>query len=299
MRAIAVHRHLLTIVLLLGAAGASAEISKCRDANGQIVYTQNACPPGTEPLELPVGVPREAGNSFPGADEPPERRMSLKAQALKQKYDACIVPSSAECQEFAQLAHFCEGRANWGLPECEGMNEYKAVFASRRGRRYGDSLSWEREKCRETGDPRACERVKCPTGMMLEGTDAEVRACSRFRSLPNTDTWAQISHGSTYRNGKAKWEGEFLCLEESTSKSWNGETSSMRAVIKVQDVSKAPTEAPAFRIIGKPEIDRYFQTREAAVEAACKASADWWKKAPELPKPKDEPPKDTAGSAKT
>jgi hypothetical protein len=63
----------------------------------------------------------------------------------------------------------------------------------------------------------------------------------------------------------------------------------MRVVIKVADVRKAPTEAPAFRIVGKPEIDRYFQTREAAVDAACKASADWWKKTPELPTPKAAP----------
>ena len=269
-------------LLLIFAADASAEIFKCKDANGQIVYTQNACPPGAEPQELPVGIPRDTGSSFQ-AGEPPERRLSLKAQALKEKFDACRTPSSAECQEFAQLSYFCKRRTNWGMPECEVMNEFNAAVSNKSGRLYGRSNDWDRERCRETGDQRACESAKCPNSMMLDGTDAEVRACSRFRSLPNTEAWAQIS-GGVERNARA-WQGEYLCLDEKHTQSPLGETTAMRPVIKIQDVRKVETQAPTYKIIGKPELDRYFSSREAAVEAACLAMGDWWKKLPEPPRP--------------
>lgn len=278
MNALSIRRTVLSAVLLLAATQAPAEISKCKDANGQVTYTQSSCPPGTEPLELAAGIPRETGNSFPTDQDFAAKRMSVRAQDLRKKFEACRTPSSAECQEFSQLAYHCKKGMNFQLPECEVMTEFNSVFARKGTRQYAMASEWDRDRCRDTGDQKACERVKCPTGMSLGGTDAEIQACARFRSLPSSDKWAQVAQSFT-REGR--WQGEYLCLEEAHERDRSGELSASRPVIRVQDIKKIPTQAPTYQVVGKPMLDKVFQSREAAVEAACAASGDWWKRLPE------------------
>ncbi|AXE30592.1 hypothetical protein DK842_12170 [Chromobacterium phragmitis] len=45
-------KNLFLLGLLLGADLCSAEVFKCRSADGSVVYGQQPCPPGSQPLEM-------------------------------------------------------------------------------------------------------------------------------------------------------------------------------------------------------------------------------------------------------
>ena len=73
--------------LLLAACAAHADIQKCRDASGQVTYTQGSCPPGTQPVtgSEPVAKPKA---SEPGSPTPELKRTQTGFVSDPEKCDA-------------------------------------------------------------------------------------------------------------------------------------------------------------------------------------------------------------------
>jgi len=262
-----VQRALCASLLLLGAHEADAEILKCKAASGQITYTQGSCPPGTSPLELPEGVSPDTGSSFkPGSPRP----LSPRAAVLKKKFESCGFGSSSECAEYNQLGEFCSKSANWETADCAALREVNSDFVDSMDRLGNRLNEGERSKCYEDNDKKACDRLMCPITLMMEGSDSQVRACSRHRGFPSTSTWAQWSERIYDYNGM--WTGEYLCLKFVETRNPIGQHISMRPTVVVKDEMKGGARVPGYSV---SSISREtFQTKEAAVVAGCKAQAE-------------------------
>jgi hypothetical protein len=262
-------RALCAGLLLSGADEAAAEILKCKAASGQITYTQGSCPPGTAPLELPEGVSNDPGSSFK-RNSGSSRPLSPRAAQLKKQFEACGFGSDAKCAEFTELSKFCTQRANWETADCAAVREVNADFVGSLDR-LGDRLNErERQKCREDNDKKACDGLACPLSMMMEGSDSQVRACSRHRGLPSTSTWAQISERTYDYNGM--WTGEYLCLKFVETRNPIGQAISLRPSVQVKDEMKGGERLPGYSV---SSIRREtFPTKEAAVAAGCKAQSE-------------------------
>jgi hypothetical protein len=272
-----IHRMLCAGVLLLGAGDAAAQILKCKEASGQVVYTQNSCPPGTQPLDLPEGVTSDPGSSFsPGSN--PTRPLSPRGQQLQKKFQACMSSTSADCQEFQQLGQFCMQRANWDTADCAAMREVNSNFVNEMDRIGNNFKQRARENCSRDGDKKACDQVKCPLDMlMMEGTDAQVRACSKYRSLPSTATWAQVGES---KPDLGAWEGEYVCLRLVHTQNPLGQNIAIRPFVNVNAVMDGG-QLQGYKVRTKPRIKTLFATREEAVVAGCEAASGWWKELPD------------------
>ena len=184
-------------LLLLAPCVADADILKCKDAAGQVTYTQGSCPPGTQPLEASESASRD---SKPGASAAP----------------------------------LVENHAN---PETA--------------------------KCKD-GDKQACSRLRCEDGATLavDGSDQEIRDCSRQLSLPSTTSWAQVKQQVIVHQANAnlrQWTGDYICL---------GRTQA-RPFLRVSQAMRDGAPAPGFQLRNAPAI---FPTKVAAVEAGCAAA---------------------------
>ncbi len=185
------------LLLLLAPCVADADILKCKDAAGQVTYTQGSCPPGTQPLEASGTAARETK------------------------------PSTS-------TAPLVENPAN---PETA--------------------------KCKD-GDQQACARLRCEDGAILamDGSDEEIRNCSREISLPSTTSWAQVKQQVIVHQAKAnlrQWTGDYICLGRARA----------RPFLRVIQAMRDGAPAPGFQLSNAPTI---FPTKVAAVEAGCAAA---------------------------
>jgi hypothetical protein len=263
-------RALMAGLLLAGADEAAAEILKCKAASGQITYTQGSCPPGTTPLELPDSVSSDTGSSF-ARNGGSSRPLSPRAAALKKSFEACgFSAGNGKCAEFTELSKFCTDRAHWDTADCAAVREVNESFVADMGRlsdRFDEST---RRKCREDNDKKACDQLACPISMMMEGSDSQVRACSRSRGFPSTNVWAQISERTYDYNGM--WTGEYLCLKFVDTFNPIGQRISIRPAVMVSDEMKGGERVPGYSTSAVRR--ETFPTKEAAVAAGCKAQSE-------------------------
>ena len=185
------------LLLLLAPCVADAEIRKCKDASGQVTYTQGSCPPGTQPLEASENSSRD---TKPGTSTAPPAE-------------------------------------NHGNPETA--------------------------KCKN-GDKQDCARLRCEDGAMLasDGSDEEIRDCSRQLALPSTTGWAQVKQQVIVHQAKTtlrQWTGEYICLGRTRA----------RPFLRVSQAMRDGAPAPGFQLSNAPTI---FPTKVAAVEAGCAAA---------------------------
>lgn len=184
-------------LLLLAPGVADAEIRKCKDAAGQVTYTQGACPAGTQPLDASESASRDTKSS------------------------PATAPSA-------------ENHANPDTAKCKN------------------------------GDKHACASLRCEDGAILavDGSDEEIRDCSRQLSLPSTSSWAQVKQQVIVHQAKAnlrQWTGDYICL---------GRTAA-RPFLRVSQAMRDGAPAPGFQLGNAPTI---FPTKVAAVEAGCAAA---------------------------
>jgi hypothetical protein len=185
-------------LLLLAASGAHAEIVKCRNSGGQITYTQNSCPAGTSPVDLPDGVASDPVGSF--AKESSEPELSPRARAME------LDPPQME-----RARQFCADGTQANHPDCAALREIgnqTQSFIESLDRRQRKAAG---EECR-AGDQQACEMLYCPPDLGLNSTSDRVRACARWRKLPVTRDWAQVRQQGQGRT----FEADFLCFTQAT-----------------------------------------------------------------------------------
>jgi hypothetical protein len=185
------------LLLLLAPCVADAQVLKCKDAAGQVTYTQGSCPAGTQPLEASESASRDTKSS----------------------------PATAPMAE------------NLANPDTA--------------------------KCKD-GDKQACANLRCEDGAILavDGSDEEIRGCSRQRSLPSTIGWAQVKQQVIVHQAKAnlrQWTGDYICL---------GRTQ-MRPFLRVSQAMRDGAPVPGFQLDTSATI---FPTKVAAVEAGCAAT---------------------------
>jgi hypothetical protein len=181
-------------LLLLAPCVADAEILKCKDAAGQVTYTQGSCPSGTQPLEASEDASRDTKPS-------------------------------------ASTAPLAEDHANPDTAKCKD------------------------------GDKQACARLRCEDGAILakDGSDEEIRDCSRQRSLPSTTSWAQVKQQvivNQARGNLRQWTGDYICLGRPQ----------MRPFLRVSQAMHDGAPVPGFQLGTAPKV---FPTKVAAVEAGC------------------------------
>jgi len=189
-----VMRWISCALLLLAPCVADAEILRCKDAAGQVTYTQGSCPPGTQPLEASESVSRDP-------------------------------------KPTASTAALAEDQANPDTAKCKN------------------------------GDKQACSRLRCENGAILaaDGSDEEIRDCSRQLSLPSTTSWAQVKQEVIVHEARGnlrQWTGEYICLGRPQ----------MRPFLRVSQAMRDGAPVPGFQLGNTPTI---FPTKVAAVEAGC------------------------------
>ncbi len=185
------------LAMLLAPCTADADILRCKDAAGQVTYTQGSCPPGTQPLEASESASRDTRPS------PPAAPLADHAN-----------PDTAKCKN---------------------------------------------------GDKQACSRLRCEDGALLagDGSDEEIRECSRQLSLPSTSSWAQVRQQvivHAARGNLRQWAGDYICLGRPQ----------MRSLVRVSQAMRDGAPVPGFQLDTSATI---FPTKVAAVEAGC-APAD-------------------------
>jgi hypothetical protein len=248
-------RHLTACLLLFTATGVRAEILKCKDAAGNVTYTQGYCPPGTRPAELPEGVAQDidASSSSSGAD----RRLSPRAAALRSRFAACIDSPHNGCAEYQRLFLWCTEESNLKTPDCVALRELNFAVAEERGREA------EREQSAAN-----IEAQNCSPNMLFEGSNASVRACSKFRSLPSTARWAQVKDYPNRTGPGPKWTGEYVCLRFIALPDASGGTLRARPILTIQRELTTSTAGESYRVENLRN-KMTFPTKEAAVEYGC------------------------------
>lgn len=264
------YRAALAACLLAAWTGqAQAGIVKCKDSSGQITYTDNRCPPGTHPVDMP-----ETASSETAASIKPDqhvRPLSPRASELKKKKDSCSWRRKVgTCSEYQELERFCTNRANWDASDCVALREIHASLAGDLDRAIARYDEADRKKCSEERDQEACESVACPASLMTEGTDSQVRACSRFKKLPSTSTWAQVRE--KFEGDDKRWVGDYYCLGRMVEMPNSiGQTAMMRPMVRLREKRKAGEPQPLYRVTSIH--DETFATREEAIAAGCAAEA--------------------------
>jgi hypothetical protein len=118
--------------------------------------------------------------------------------------------------------------------------------------------------------PSASQSEVCRPTLAADGSDADVRACSKERSLSSTPTWAQVSNRFYDFGGQRRWTGDYICLKFVDKNLATGERVRMRPYLTVSSAARDGAMAPGFEVNTIP--NSVFPTKVAAVEAACAAA---------------------------
>src|SRR5688572_5478455 len=179
------------MVLALVCAGiapsAYSQIVKCRAESGQLVYTEEKCPPGTQPLDLDKSLPasvRTAPAQVSAAASEPV--LSPRAQELKPFIFACAYSANTECNEFRQMYRPCMDKRNRDAADCKALVELLPLAERARMRKI---MQEQRQRCREQGSMDQCKRAACPMLSDHEAEDEQLYACSHAWGLPSTRLW--------------------------------------------------------------------------------------------------------------
>jgi hypothetical protein len=122
-----------------------------------------------------------------------------------------------------------------------------------------------------TPPPAADPSETCRPTLAADGSDADVRACSKERSLPSTVVWAQVSNRFYDFGGQRRWTGDYICLKFVEKLPATGQRVRMRPYLTVSSAARDGVMAPGFEVSTIP--NKTFPTKVAAVEAACAAAS--------------------------
>jgi hypothetical protein len=260
-----------TLLSLFGAAlclaslPAQSGIVKCKSSSGEITYTQNTCPPGTSPLDLPEGVTPDTGSSLRGATR--MRKLSPEAEAV----------SKLPMREYGALYRKCLDRSNWALPDCGALREEMAAKSEYSESRSIEDSNKSRAICSK-GNREFCVDAACEhyvfVGNQVDpltshlGTDNDVRACSRALNLPSTTEWAQVV--STDAGAGGRFSAGFVCLHKFEFLNGLGQRMERRSTVKVVAVEGGyrftTLKSPVFKTVAEAATEgcREFNRRAAA-----------------------------------
>lgn len=110
----------------------------------------------------------------------------------------------------------------------------------------------------------------CPATLSLEGSDADVRACSSAQSFPSTAHWAQVGQQIKDVGGYRQWSGDYICLRFIAVPNGEGGSTRRRPYLTVRDAMRAGARIPGYQLANVP--NQVFPTKVAAVEAGCAAA---------------------------
>jgi hypothetical protein len=115
--------------------------------------------------------------------------------------------------------------------------------------------------------PATSQSETCRPTLAADGSDADVRACSKERSLSSTPIWAQVSNRFYDFGGQRRWTGDYICLRFVDKHLETGQRMRMRPYLTVSSAARDGAMVPGFEVNTIP--NRIFPTKVAAVEAAC------------------------------
>ncbi len=119
------------------------------------------------------------------------------------------------------------------------------------------------------GLPPTDETPECPATLAAQGSDADVRACAKSRSLPSTPGWAQLRDRFVPMGARKRWTGDYLCLKFVELPQPAGGVARARPLVTVSAAMRGESMAPGFE---SPALKgQVFPTKVAAVEALCAA----------------------------
>ena len=111
----------------------------------------------------------------------------------------------------------------------------------------------------------------CRPSLAADGSDADMRACSKERALSSTPVWAQVSNRFYDFGGGRRWTGDYICLKFVDKHLVSGQRVRMRPYLTVSSAARDGAMAPGFEVNTIP--GKIFPTKVAAVEAACAAAS--------------------------
>lgn len=269
-------RILAICLLIFGASGARAGILKCKDAAGNVTYTQAQCPAGTRPADLPDGVTQQDSQASPSNSD--GTGLSPRAEALRMNRDACRQSYDGRiCREFIEFRQLCIQSANQHSPDCAALQELESAQArdfrpsnqgSRGASKPGVTSQAKAEPPPKPKNEAGTPPVVCSPNMAFEGTHESVRDCARSLSLPSTVRWAQVKDFPNESGPGPKWTGHYICLKFVEFPDAQGGTRRVRPYLTVQKAEAAPGSAESY-VLMNLRTRNSFPTKQAAVEHGC------------------------------
>jgi hypothetical protein len=259
---------LLVLGLSIPAPPAEAAVVKCKSASGQITYTQNVCPPGSTPQDLPEGVPADADSG--SASGPIQLKpLSSRAAVFKAWADSCMSRSKEQCGQYREMEKFCRVEANWGTNDCKAIREVNEHI---RAELRNISLRAEqrmREECAE-GKDKSCVMATCGLSrLVLHGSTSDLKNCSRVQNFPSGSKWAQIAEGGmSFVAGVQGRQLSIICFDFVDVRNEIGSVVRMRPAV---NVTRYPQGATTMYHAG---ADQTFSTLDAAAIAECAEGAE-------------------------
>ena len=243
---------------------AQSGIVKCKSADGGITYTENTCPPGTAPADLPDGVSANSGSSLGNAPKPVD---SVQAAGHLQAIRECLrseSDNSYACQSVNNAVVHCAKPEARATENCAALRQAAAAARAEENLADPESKKRLRQICSEDGGA-ACTVLECPFNTFVEGTDEQIRACSARLQLASSSTWVQLdkSHNGSYGSTK------YICLKKFTRINSIGELRPYRQHITV--VSMVPKQGMRAQHTPSNLPGEVFADKNAAATAGCAA----------------------------
>lgn len=185
---------------------------------------------------------------------------------------------------FLALLAFCAGQADADVLRCKdgaglvtytqgscpaGTQPLKSTEATAVGKTAAPLLSSLPAAQPAAGTQVADETPECPATLASQGSDADVRACSKSRSLPSTIGWAQLRERFVPIGARKRWSGDYLCLKFVEFPQPAGGSARARPLVTVSTTMRGDVLAPGFE--SSALEGQVFPTKVAAVEALCAA----------------------------
>jgi hypothetical protein len=252
------------VLLLAGSPPVTAAgVVKCKGADGTVTYTQNACPAGTKPMDIPPAYAPEAAtpNTAKG-------RLSTQGMYFQTQIERCLASSGDEaCRMLDATAEICRNKAEWRNPNCLAFKE--AAEATRDQIEMTDDRSMRalRAGCSVGHEP-ACVEVACPPNVFQRGQEVDVRACAHRRKFPSSSKWVQLSE----QRSKDFSSYSFLCMQRLDGVNSFGVERQYRPTISVVGKTMPGDISTTYRAGNLP--DESFSTAGEAAVAGCKAQIE-------------------------
>lgn len=249
----------LACVCAVIAPSAYSQIVKCRAESGQLVYTEEKCPAGTQPLDLDKTLPSSARASPTQASRTAaEPVLTPRAQELKALVFACVHSGNTGCNEYQQLYRSCTDRNNRGTQDCKALVQLLPL-AKQEG--FERILRDHRASCRQQ-DSDDCRRSTCTVLPAQEPDDDQLHACAKAWGFPSTKSWALISET---KDEAGNWTGIYVCFPKHRFLGSVGEPTWQRGQIVVEAQMSGGRPTGSFIGMGWD----LQASREAAAEAGC------------------------------